>query len=158
MIVISSTITGFSIKYTLNNMNDNIPLSYFSTVKAFFSISLAVNALTSALIVYKIITIYKEIQDLNVQTNRNGNPNIFAAISILIEAGLIAFVGQLAQIIVCQFADDAFPLVTGSLVMLYVRASCRLLSYRRVFIYLFYYTGNFDDSCVCASRDGHFLR
>ena len=78
-------------------------------------------------------------------------------ISILIESGLITFVGQLTQSIMYKSATAAFPLVSGSVVMLYVRASFRLLIWFLIVSSTFY-AGNFDDSCPCACRDGRFLR
>ena len=89
------------------------------------------NALATALIVYKIISVYNEIRGLNISNiqgsaPRNGRRDLNPLISILIESGLITFVGQLAQSIMFRFAGDAFPLISGCVVMLYVRASCRL--------------------------------
>ena len=64
--------------------------------------------------------------------------NLNPLVSILIESGLITFVGQLAQSIMYKSATAAFPLVGGYVVMLYVRASCRLLiwCFNSSFIYL----------------------
>ena len=95
------------------------------------------NALVTALIVYRIVTIHNEIREFNTTSNNqasahgdsDGRRDINLLISILIESGLITFVGQLAQSIMFRFAGNTFPLISGSVVMFYVRASgsCRLL-------------------------------
>ena len=138
-----------------------LPDWYFSAVTAFFFLSLGVNTLVTGLIVYRIVTVYNDIRGFsinNVQgsTYGSGQRDLSPLISILIESGLITFVGQLTQSIMYKSATDAFPLVGGCVVMLYVWASCRLLIW---FVFSSTcYTGNFDDSCPCACRDGHFLR
>ena len=125
------TTLGFNIQVTA----ENLPLPYWnlSAVTAFFFISLGVNALVTALIVYRIITIYNEIRGLTTagsnfqaSVHGNGRRELNPLISILIESGMITFVGQLAQTMMFRFASDAFPLISGCVVMLYVRASCRL--------------------------------
>jgi hypothetical protein len=150
------TTLGFQIK----DVADNLPFPdwYLSAVTAFFFISLGVNALVTALIVYRIITVYNDIRGFNVQASMHGNGqrDLYPLISILIESGLITFVGQLAQSIMYKSAGFAFPLVGGCVVMLYVRASCRLLIWS--FNSSTYYIGNFDDRCPCACRNGRFLR
>ena len=146
------------------------PAWYYSAVTAFFILSLAVNALVTAMIVYKIITVYhdiREFNDSNVQLQasayRNGRRDIYyPLISILIGSGLITVFGQLAQSIMYKVSQVAFPLVGGSVVMLYVRVFffCRL--FKLIWWYFsstyLLYTGNFFDSCPCAHRDWHFLR
>ena len=119
---------------------DNLPLPdwYLSAVTAFFFISLGVNTLVTALIVYRIMTVYSDVRGFDIcsiQTDAHGkDPN--PVISIMIESGLITFVGQLAQSIMYKSANAAFPLVGGCVVMLYVRISCRLLIWCYKFIYL----------------------
>ena len=88
------------------------------------------NTLVTALIVYRIISVYNDIRGFNHTTNaiaHGGQRDLYPLISILIESGLITFVGQLAQSIMYKFAEDAFPLVGGCVVMLYVRVflECR---------------------------------
>jgi hypothetical protein len=124
------TTLGFNIKIIVDNLDT--PDWYFSAVTAFFFISLGVNALVTALLVYKIVNVYNDIQGFNnsnVQSRPNGNGrrNLSPLISILIESGLLTFVGQLAQSIMYKSATAAFPLVGGCVVMLYVRSFCRLL-------------------------------
>ena len=112
-----------------------LPDWYLPSVTAFFFLSLAVNALVTALIVYKIIRVYNEIQGFhnsnlqnNLLNNLNGRRDLNPLVSILIESGLMTFVGQFTQCLMFRLASDtAFPLVSGVVVMLYVRASCRLL-------------------------------
>jgi hypothetical protein len=102
-----------------------------------------VNTLATALIVYKIITVYHDIRGLgfntsNVQASAHGNGrrDLYPLISILIESGMMTFVGQLTQSIMYKSAPVAFSLVGGSVVMLYVRASYQLLIWCHDFIYL----------------------
>jgi hypothetical protein len=133
---------GVQIKYYVTISLISTPIWYDTAVTTFFFLSLGVNTLTTALIVHKIITVYKEIRgfgDSSVRTSTygTGQRNLYPLISILIESGLITFVGQLAQSIMYKAAPDAFPLVGGCVVMLYVRASCRLLIWRRNFILLY---------------------
>ena len=162
MIVITLTTLGFTMKSEVASVA--LPNWYLPSVTAFFFLSLAVNAVTTALIVYKILTVYSEIRgfhNTNLQAgaidNLNGRRDLNPLVSILIESGLITFVGQLAQCLMFRLSSDfAFPLISGVVVMLYVRASCRFCRFG-VFISN-YYSGNFDGSCPCACRDGHFLR
>ena len=85
-----------------------------------------------------------------------GHRDLSPVISILIESGLITFVAQVTQTIMYKAATVAFTLVAGSVVMLYVRASFRLLIW--FLMSSTFYAGNFDDSCPCACRVGGFLR
>ena len=154
------TTLGLEIKRVADGILDDPPW-YGSVVTAFFVISLAVNLLVTALIVYKIIVVYNDIRVFstrNVQTNHdaygNGRRDLYPVLSILIESGLMTFVGQLVQSIMYTTTIPGFPLVSGPVVMLYVRAS-RLLILCRNFIY---FTGDFDDNRPCACRDGHYLR
>ena len=122
---------GIQIKHFVAIGFFSFPPWYESAVTAFFFISLGVNTLTTALIVYKIVTVYKEIRgfstsSVGTSTYGTGQRDLTPLISILIESGLMTFVGQLTQSIMFKSASDAFPLVAGSVVMLYVRASCRL--------------------------------
>ena len=117
--------------------NQPVPGWYLSGVTAFFFLSLGVNTLVTSLIVYKITTVYHDIRGFNsslsnVQASTHGKSSqrdLYPLISILIESGLITFVGQLTQSIMYKSAPDAFPLIGGSVVMLYVRASssCRFV-------------------------------
>ena len=123
------------------------------------------NAIVTALIVYKIITISNNIRRYNVSTvqgsaaNGSGQLNLSHLISILIESGLITFVGQLAQSIMYKFADFAFVMVGGCVVMLYVRLHVDFfVDLVVIFSSTYYYTGNYDVSSPCACGDGHFLR
>jgi hypothetical protein len=130
------TTLGFQIKATADNLA--FPDWYLSAVTAFFFLSLGVNTLVTALIVYRIIIVYNDIRGFstgNVQASAHGQRDLYPLISILIESGLITFVGQLAQSIMYKFAGAAFSLVGGCVVMLYVRTSCRLSNWRFNFIY-----------------------
>jgi len=122
------TTLGFQIK----NLADNLPLPdwYLSAVTAFFFISLGVNALVTALIVYRIMNVYNDIRgfntNLNLQASAYGK-NLNPLVSILIESGLMTFAGQLAQSIMYKSATSAFPLVSGCVVMLYGLSSTAVL-------------------------------
>ena len=120
------TTLGFNIKFVADKLDN--PDWYFSAVTAFFFLSLAVNALVTGLIVYRIINVYNDIRGFNnVHSNPNshgsssGQRDLYPLISILIESGLITFVAQLAQTVMYKSATAAFPLVGGCVVMLYVR-------------------------------------
>ena len=132
------TTLGFQIK----SLDDNLPLPswYLSAVTGFFFISLGVNALVTGLIVYRIMTVYTDLRGFDIKTNVNANAygkNLNPIVSILIESGLITFVGQLTQSIMYKSATAAFPLVGGCVVMLYVRNFiCELLIWSFNFIYL----------------------
>ena len=115
--------------YQIRDLADDLPLPdwYLSIVTAFFFVSLAVNALVTALIVYRINTVYNDIRGFNSNSNvgshhgsAGGQRNLYPLISILIESGLITFVAQLTQSIMYKSASEAFPLVGGVVVMLYV--------------------------------------
>ena len=143
ILVTALTTLSLQIKSTAGVQSETFLLYDFSSAfTAFFFISLVVNAIVTALIVYKIITVYNEIRGINslsnVQANAHGNGrrNLYPLISILIESGLITFVGQLAQPIMYNSVTEAFPLVNGCVVMLYVRTSRRLLVWYFNDIYL----------------------
>ena len=120
--------------YNIQFVADNVPLPdwYFSAVTAFFFLSLGVNTLVTVLIVYRIVTVYNDIRGFSISSVRTqlrahgsglGQRDLNPLISILIESGMITFVGQLAQSIMYKSASAAFPLVGTSVVMLYVRTS-----------------------------------
>ena len=102
----------------------------------FFLISLVVNAIVTALIVYRI-TVYNRIRGLNNSVHASDHHgsasgqrlDLYPLISILmIESGLITFIAQLVQCIMYRIASPAFPLICGCVVILFVRGpSCRLL-------------------------------
>ena len=89
---------------------------YFSTVVSFFSVSLAVNALVTGLIIFKTFTVYRRAAHAG---RRRRDMALF--IPILIESGLITFVAQLVQTLMFKFANTAYPIIVGLVVMLYVR-------------------------------------
>jgi hypothetical protein len=119
------TTLGFQIKAVAGNLL--FPDWYLSAVTAFFFLSLGVNALVTALIVYKIIAVYHDIQGFNAQNVQAiahglGKRDLYPLASILMESGIMTFAGQLAQSIMYKSATAAFPLVGGCVVMLYVWA------------------------------------
>jgi hypothetical protein len=89
---------------------------------ATFFISLGANALVTGLMMYKIITASNNARGFKTQAagaNGTGQHQRHLLMPILIDSGLIIFVGQLVQSIMFVAANDAFPLVAGSVVMLY---------------------------------------
>lgn len=145
----SVSVSGSSTAY--NSLN--------SLVLSFLSLSLAENALVTGLIVYKIIIVYRGIQEM---TSRVGYPNVLGRdiapiISILIESGVITFTAQLVQTLMYRFdINNGYPMVGGFVVQLYVRGL--YFSIVSEMLYLSDYVGNFDGNRHCASRDGPFLR
>ena len=88
-IAIALTANAMNIKYLLNGPNDyTVPAWYYSIVTAFFFMSLGVNALVTALIVFKIVTVYRDIRKYNDQAHGYGHLDLSALISILIESAL----------------------------------------------------------------------
>jgi len=72
-LVIALTTLGYQIKGVASN--GPVPDWYLSAVTAFFFVSLAVNALVTVLIVYKIVTVYNDIRGFNsnAQANAHGS-------------------------------------------------------------------------------------
>ena len=96
---------------------------YYSLVLSFFSLSLAENALVTALLIYKILTIYRDIQGLESRvgyTNGLGR-DVVRILSILIESGVITFMAQLVQTLMYKFDNTAYRIIGGPVVQLYVR-------------------------------------
>ena len=89
--------------------------------------SLAVNAGVTSLIVLKILIVYREHQQElktgTVYANGRVPYNFYPIISILVESGLITFIGQLVQVILYKIDANASPAVYGVIVMLHVSAS-----------------------------------
>jgi len=119
-LVVALTCLGFQIQATVKNLP--IPDWYISLLPTIFPISLGVNALVTTLIVYRIITLYNNVQATtrSLSLHGNGQRDFYPLISILIESGLITFVAQLAQSIMYKYAFNEFPLVgTGTVVILF---------------------------------------
>ena len=125
IIATALTTLGIMIKYIVAGQ-EFYPDWYESAVTAFIVLSLGVNTLVTALIIYKITTVFNDIRGFNTRISGYGHRDLYPLISILIESGLMTFVGQLAQSIMYKSFQTAYPLVSGSVVMLFVRSSCRL--------------------------------
>ena len=97
-----------------------MPAWYLPTVLSFFSLSLAVNTLVTGLIISKILSVYRNIRRSESHGHADG-PDMVLIISILMESGAITFVAQLVQTLIFRFANVAYPMVVGPVVMLYVR-------------------------------------
>ena len=127
-----------------------IPDWYPPAVVSIFSLSLAANAVVTSLIVWKIMTVYRAVGNhTNVSGSRDSYP-----VSILVESGLVTLAAQLVQTILYKVENNKFSIVSGVVVMVYVRALCRMLT-THIFIY---YAGNFINHrpCVCCIR--HLLQ
>ena len=106
---------------------------YFSTVLSFFSISLAVNALVTGLIIFKTFTVYRRAAHAG---RRRRDMALFTP--ILIESGVITFVAQLVQTLMFKFANTAYPIIVGLVVMLYVRVLLSIVDLMvQVFDYIY---------------------
>ena len=146
---------GFPIRFIVDS---NFPPWYPSIVTAFFSLSLGVNTLVTALVVYKIVTVYNDIREFNARNfqtgaHRDGPCDFYPLISILIESGLITFVWQLAQLIMYTTTSSGFSLIYGCVVIVYV--SLCFLSI--VDLMSSCHLGDFDDIYRYARRDGHHI-
>jgi hypothetical protein len=96
---------------------------YLSLTLTFFSLSLAENVLVTGLIIFKILTIYRDIQGLQ---NRVGyasglGRDITPIISILIESGVLTLVAQLVQMLSFKFDSTVYSVIGGIVVMIFVR-------------------------------------
>ena len=102
---------------------------FASAVVAFFALSLVTNALLTGLIIYKIVSVYRDIRGFDktpaVSAYGNGTRDLYPLVSILVESGIITFAAQLVQSIMYKVALSEFSVVSGLIVMLYVRALCR---------------------------------
>ena len=133
------------------------PSWYGPAVVAFFSLSLAANAVATGLIVFKIFMVYRELQTVKNRAgfaNGRGSFDRYPILSILVESGLVTFVGQLVQTVLFKNDNAMFPIVSGIVVMLYVRASC---SNPNSVVLIILYAGNFTNHRPCACCDGHLL-
>ena len=103
---------------------------YLPAVVSIFSLSLAANAVVTSLIVWKIMTVYRAVGN---RTNVLGSRDVYP-VSILVESGLVTLAGQLVQTILYKVDNERFTMVSGAVVMLYVRVLCRMLT-PHIFIY-----------------------
>jgi hypothetical protein len=88
-----------------------------------FSLSLAVNTIVTGLLVLKIVLEYRQITHSSCNPNRDHltwRKNILPIIAILIETGLMTFVGQMAWTISYGLQSNVFGLVAGVVIVLYV--------------------------------------
>ena len=98
---------------------------YTSLVLSFFSLSLAENALVTGLLIFKILTVYRDLHWQGLETRvryANGlGRDITPIISILIESGVITFVAQLVQTLMFKLDNTSYPIIGGPVVQIYVR-------------------------------------
>jgi hypothetical protein len=97
--------------------------AFNTLVVSFFSLSLAENAITTGLIVYKILTIYRVGRESRAGLGHadTSGLDIVPIISIMIESGVITFLAQLVQTLMYKFDITAYPIIGGFVVQLYVR-------------------------------------
>ena len=85
-----------------------------------FSVSLAVNAIFTGLLVFKIAKASLALQHLHAGL---GIQNFAPLISMLIESGLVFFIAQLVYIVCFNFAEsNVFALTSRPITMIYVCA------------------------------------
>jgi len=101
------------------------PSWILSAVVAFFALSLVANALLTSLIVYKIVSVYRNIRGFGKTRTVYGNglrSDLYPLISILVESGVITCTAQLVQSAMYKAAPIYFPIISGAVVMIFVRA------------------------------------
>ncbi|KAF8798615.1 hypothetical protein BYT27DRAFT_6897033 [Phlegmacium glaucopus] len=101
-LVVSLMTIGVLIKAPGFNTEDGpqVPDWFLDAVVSFFTLSLVVNALLTGLIVYKILSVYRDIRGFKSPFVLGQGPNnLSPLISILIESGMITFITQLIQTI-----------------------------------------------------------
>ena len=154
LVITSTCIVGL---ITAPGFNDPagpvIPEWYLPAVVSIFSLSLAANAVVTSLIVYKIMSVYRDLQTVGNCTSVRGSRGIYP-VSILVESGLVTLAAQLVQTVLYKVDTNRFGIVSGIVVMLYVRTLCRMLT-PHIFIY---YAGNFINHRPCACCIGHLLQ
>ena len=89
-----------------------------------FSLSLAVNAILSGLLVFKIAKISLALGD----SRGEGMTDFKPLISMLVESGLMFFMAQLVWVICFTVESVGFYLITGPITMIYVRDYLQLPS------------------------------
>ena len=124
------TLTCIIVLITAPGFNDVagpvIPDWYLPAVVSIFSLSLAANAVVTSLIVYKIMSVYHDLRTVGNRTSVRGSRGMYP-VSILVESGLVTLAGQLVQTVLYKVDINRFGIVSGVVVMLYVRASFRML-------------------------------
>ena len=96
---------------------------YFSLVLSIFSLSLSENALVTGLLIFKILTVYRDIQGLESRVGYANGPgrDMLRIISILIESSVITFMAQLVQTLMFKFDNDAYRIIGGLVAQINVR-------------------------------------
>lgn len=82
-----------------------------------FSVSLAVNAILTGLLVFKIAKASLALR----HTHARGIQDFTPLISMLIESGIVFFLVQLIYVICFSLESSAFNLISGPIIMVYVR-------------------------------------
>ena len=125
-LVTALTALGFQIATPGYSTKDGpTPPSWIrSAVVAFFAISLVTNALLTGLIVYKIVSVYRNIRGFGKTRTvyGNGPRDLYPLISILVESGVITCTAQLLQSAMYKATPYYFPVISGAVVMIFVRA------------------------------------
>jgi len=91
------------------------PAWFFQVGVASFSVSLAVNALVTGLLVLKLILIHRELTRTAVGPTRDLRP----LISFLVESGMFTFVGQLIWVVLFKLQDTGRNSMDSTVTILY---------------------------------------
>ena len=126
-LIVPSIVISITVLADPNLYKSESQAAYLALVLSFLSLSLVENALVTGLIIFKILTVYREIQGLE---NRVGYANglqvgrrtsdMLPIVPMLIESGMITFVAQFVQILMFKFNYLAYPIIAGPAVQLYV--------------------------------------
>ena len=133
----------------LGPQNTQNPPIWFTPIGILsFSVSLAVNAIFTGLLVFKIAKASLALR----HAHATGIQDFSSLISMLIESGLVLFIVQLVWIICFKFRTEsnAFNVTSGAIAMIYVRRACHIY----LFFLLMCFKGNYTDNYYGACRSG----
>ena len=120
-----------------------------------FSFSLAVNAIITGLLVFKIVKASRALRNSLTRVQHRTLNDFRPLVSILIESGIALFAIQLVWVICFSTQSSGFYLVGGPIAMIYV---CLIfLSFLSVSLNVLFFKGDYTDDYRCAGRHGTFL-
>lgn len=145
----------------------NRPPPWFTPIGiSSFSLSLAVNAIFSGLLVYKIAKTSMAFQH-SFPRNTRGRHHLQHLLSMLIESGIVLFVVQLLWVLLFSLHYNSFYLLGGPIAMIYVRVLFLLLLFlSTLYLYpltclsffFFYKKGYHTDNDRGTSQNGRCQR
>ena len=112
---------------------------YFSLVLSFFSLSLAENALVTGLLIFKILTVYRDIRELERRigyTNGLGR-EVVRIMTILLESGVITIMAQLVQTVMFKLDNTSYPIIGGPVIQIYVRVLQSIVDLKVFCLYIY---------------------